>query len=265
VNGQILSNYRNTLLYTYVGLGIINYSVESNGETVKPKDWVRVIPVGVGGKIKLSDKSSLNVDLGYNFVNSDRFENKKVNYTNKDGFYSFNLGIQYNIGLKSNKTLEWDKPFDYYKPSKKSSVDTIVVINKNIDTLYLKYNLDETTPILLDTLNKTELQGSNGLTKTLNFDFNTYKIKSTYFEYLDNLAFDLVNNKIKNIVLDGYSDSIGKESVNLQISQQRAESVRNYLVNKGVNIKKITIRYYGCQNPISTDNDKNRRVELNIK
>jgi OOP family OmpA-OmpF porin len=265
VNGQILSNYRNTLLYTYVGLGMINYSVESNGETVKPKDWVRVFPAGAGAKIKLSGKSSLNLDLGYNFVNTDKFENKNVNYTNDDGFYSVNLGLQYNIGYKSNKTLEWDKPFDYYKPSQEHSVDTVVVINRNIDTLYLKFTPDETTVALLDALNKSEQEENNGLNKTVNFDYNKWKIKSAYFEYLDKLALDLTKGKIKNIVIDGYADPLGKESANVYVSQQRAESVKNYLVSKGVDVKKITIRYYGSQNPVSTDNTKNRRVEFKTK
>lgn len=265
VNGQVLSNYRNTSLYAYMGLGMINYSVESDGEVVKPKDWVGVIPVGVGGKIKLSDKSSLNVDFGYNFVNTDRFENKNVIYTNNDGFYSANVGIQYNLGSKSKKTLEWDKPFDYYKPSQEHSVDTVVVINRNIDTLYLKFTPDETTAALLDALNKAEQEENNGLNKTVNFDFNKWKIKSTYFEYLDKLALDLIKGKIKNIVLDGYSDPIGKEMANVYVSQQRAESVKNYLVSKGVDVKKITIRYYGSQNPVSTDNTQNRRVEFKTK
>jgi OOP family OmpA-OmpF porin len=265
VNGQVLSNYRNTLLYTYIGLGMINYSVESDGEVVKPKDWVGVIPVGVGGKIKLSTKTSLNMDFGYNFVNTDNFEKKKVSYSSNDGFYSANVGIQYNLGSKSKKTLEWDKPFDYYKPSQEHSVDTVVVINRNIDTLYLKFTPDETTAALLDALNKAEQEENNGLNKTVNFDFNKWKIKSTYFQYLDNLALDLIKGKIKNIVLDGYSDPLGKETANVYVSQQRAESVKNYLVSKGVDVKKITIRYYGSQNPVSTDNTKNRRVELKTK
>jgi outer membrane protein OmpA-like peptidoglycan-associated protein len=265
VNGQVLSNYRNTSLYAYMGLGMINYSVESDGEVVKPKDWVGVIPVGVGGKIKLSDKSSLNVDFGYNFVNTDRFENKNVIYTNNDGFYTANVGIQYNLGSKSKKTLEWDKPFDYYKPSQEHSVDTVVVINRNIDTLYLKFTPDETTAALLDALNKAEQEENNGSNKTVNFDFNKWKIKATYFEYLDKLALDLIKGKIKNIVLDGYSDPIGKEMDNVYVSQQRAESVKNYLVSKGVDVKKITIRYYGSQNPVSTDNTQNRRVEFKTK
>ena len=264
VNGQILANYRNTLLYTYVGLGMVNYSVEGNGE-VKPKDWVRTIPIGAGGKIKVSTRTSLNVDFGYNFVNTDKLENKKVGYTSNDGFYSANVGLQYNFGSKSNKTLEWDKPFDYYKPSQEHSVDTIVVINRNIDTLYLKFTPDETTAALLDALNKAEQEENNGSNKIVNFDFNKWKIKSTYFEYLDNLALDLIKGKIKNIVLDGYADPIGKETANVYVSQQRAESVRNYLVSKGVDVKKITIRYYGSQNPISTDNSQNRRVEFKTK
>lgn len=264
VNGQIISNYRNTLLYTYAGLGMVNYSVDGNGE-VKPKDWVRAIPVGLGGKIKLSTRTSLNVDFGYNFVNTDKLENKKISYTSNDGFYSANVGLQYNIGSKSNKTLEWDKPFDYYKPLQEHSVDTVVVMNRNIDTLYLKFTPDETTAALLDALNKAEQEENNGLSKTVNFDFNKWKIKSTYFEYLDKLALDLIKGKVKNIVLDGYADPVGKETDNVYVSQQRAESVKNYLVSKGVDVKKITIRYYGSQNPVSTDNSQNRRVEFKTK
>lgn len=260
VNGQILSNYRNTLLFAYTGLGMINYGVKTNDVTTKPNDWTRVIPLGFGAKTKVTSRVSLNVDFGYNFTNTDDFENQSNILSNKDGYYTANVGVQYNLGNNNKRILEWDKPFDYYKPREEHSVDTIVVINRNIDTLYLKFSPDETTAALLDALQKAN--GDKINTQTINFDFNKWKIKSAYFTYLDDLALDILNGKVKNLVLDGHADPIGSEKNNIYVSQQRAESIKDYLVSKGVSPEKVIIRYHGSKNPISDDNSKNRRVEF---
>ena len=65
----------------------------------------------------------------------------------------------------------------------------------------------------------------------------------------------------------GYTDNIGDEESNIQLSEERAGSVTQYLINKGINKDRISYKGYGSKNPI-TNNDteqekeKNRRVEF---
>jgi OOP family OmpA-OmpF porin len=67
--------------------------------------------------------------------------------------------------------------------------------------------------------------------------------------------------------VQGFTDSIGTEEYNLGLSQRRADAVRNYLVEKGVDPKIITAKGYGESNPVASNDTKegralNRRVEF---
>ena len=67
--------------------------------------------------------------------------------------------------------------------------------------------------------------------------------------------------------LTGYTDSRGSEKKNLELSLARAESVKNYLVTKGVSSNRITIKGAGSANPVGDNKTKegrakNRRVEI---
>lgn len=253
-NGQILTNYRNTQLFAYCGIGVINY--ETTGpESFKENDWIHVVPIGLGGKHRLTDRISLNLDLGYNFVNTDRFEGVVVQQSNRDGYWRTNLGLQYTFG--SRKVLEWDKYTQYYVPSDEHSVDTVVVINKNIDTLFVKFLPDDSA--MFSTMR------SKGVEEDIvNFDFNKWDIKNKYFNTLDDLANKLINGEIKNIVLDGHACETGGEMNNLYVSKQRAVAIKNYLLSKGVEDYKIQVRFYGETRPISDEKEINRRVEIKV-
>ena len=67
----------------------------------------------------------------------------------------------------------------------------------------------------------------------------------------------------------GHSDSDGNDILNLGLSDRRANTVRDYLINGGVNPDNITARGYGEAQPISDNNTAegkadNRRVELRV-
>lgn len=85
-------------------------------------------------------------------------------------------------------------------------------------------------------------------------------------DYVSNL---LKNNPSVNIELSGHTDNTGDADANLTLSQNRAESVRNYLVNKGISSDRLTALGYGQTQPIDnneTDEGRqnNRRTELKI-
>jgi outer membrane protein OmpA-like peptidoglycan-associated protein len=70
-----------------------------------------------------------------------------------------------------------------------------------------------------------------------------------------------------NLAVEGYTDSVGSDDFNLKLSQQRADTVREYLVSQGLADSTVTATGFGKTNPVA-DNDtaagrqKNRRVEI---
>lgn len=101
------------------------------------------------------------------------------------------------------------------------------------------------------------------------FDFNKYEVKNKVKGSLNTLAKALEENPDIRIKIDGYTDFIGSEGHNLELSVKRAKAIKNYLVDRGVKSSNISIEGYGKQNPIANNataagRAKNRRVEFII-
>ena len=102
-------------------------------------------------------------------------------------------------------------------------------------------------------------------------EFETAKaiIKDVSFESLDDLAELLIKKPEWRLSVAGHTDSQGGAQNNLILSKKRAEAVKLYLNQRGVDENRIIVEYYGEEKPIA-DNDtpegrqKNRRVEMTI-
>lgn len=105
--------------------------------------------------------------------------------------------------------------------------------------------------------------------KNLCFDNDSYKIKPESFEELDKLYTLLKSNLELKISVNGYTDNIGKENHNQWLSEQRAKSVVDYLVQKGIQKERLSYKGYGMDNPIKSNETEegrtaNRRVEIEL-
>ncbi|MDO4690825.1 MAG: OmpA family protein [Fusobacterium sp.] len=101
------------------------------------------------------------------------------------------------------------------------------------------------------------------------FDFDKYEVKDGIKPSLSTLARALKENKDIRIKIDGYTDFIGSEGYNLELSVKRAKAIKNFLVSKGAIENNISIEGYGKQNPVATNSTeqgraRNRRVEFII-
>ncbi len=101
------------------------------------------------------------------------------------------------------------------------------------------------------------------------FDTNKSDVKGTSATTLDKLAGIFKEYPKSNILVEGHTDSAGSEEYNWNLSQQRAESVTNYLVSKGISNGRFTTKWYGETQPRESNETaagkaKNRRVELAI-
>ncbi len=134
----------------------------------------------------------------------------------------------------------------------------------------------------LEPFSTEKIKSSDKLTKTdREWPFSTYK-KIIYFKYdsntlspesleiLDKIADFAIHNPENEFIIKGYTDSIGADSYNLTISKFRANSVKSYLIAKGVDSSKLATFGLGSQNPIFSNRTAggrklNRRVEIELK
>jgi len=101
------------------------------------------------------------------------------------------------------------------------------------------------------------------------FDTNKSTLTSSARTNLDKLIPVFESYSDTDIVIYGYTDSTGKVAYNQTLSEQRAASVRSYLVGKGIKSSRIKTKGMGVNDPIATNEtvegrSKNRRVEFTI-
>ena len=113
--------------------------------------------------------------------------------------------------------------------------------------------------------------GSVGLVMPGNITFDTNKsnIKPNFYSTLNKVAQTLSEDNRSAILVTGYTDNTGNDSINIPLSQARAQSVANYLSGQGVSSARINAQGYGSSNPIASNataqgREQNRRVEISI-
>ena len=105
--------------------------------------------------------------------------------------------------------------------------------------------------------------------KSVRFDFDKADVKPEYRDMLNRIAGILMTLKGYTIAVYGYTDDIGTQTYNLQLSQRRAEAVRDFLVQAGISPTIMTTKGFGKSNPrVASDSEQaraaNRRVEIGI-
>lgn len=104
----------------------------------------------------------------------------------------------------------------------------------------------------------------------INFETNKSKIKGALsFEILDQVGAVMKSNPDIRIVIEGHTDNVGNAANNLKLSDDRANSVRTALIERGVDPGRMEALGYGQSKPIASNKTKkgratNRRVEFNI-
>jgi OOP family OmpA-OmpF porin len=99
----------------------------------------------------------------------------------------------------------------------------------------------------------------------LNFETDKAVILPVSFPELDALAVFLKSYPALTIYIDGYTDKTGTDNTNVKLSADRANAVKTYLINKGVNPENLLSRWFGSEYPIDeryTNSVTNRRVEI---
>ena len=102
----------------------------------------------------------------------------------------------------------------------------------------------------------------------IHFEHGSAGIKKESHELLDQIALTIkANPQIDQVRVEGHTDDTGPEEINQRLSQERAESVRGYLVQRGVTPRRLTAKGYGSSRPKRDEKteearSKNRRVDF---
>ncbi len=105
--------------------------------------------------------------------------------------------------------------------------------------------------------------------KNLEFETGKSIIRESSYSSLNELAELLKKKPAFKILVDGHTDSVGGAASNLKLSNNRANAVKLYLTDKGIDASRITAKGYGLTKPIASNKtaegrQKNRRVEFTI-
>jgi OmpA-OmpF porin, OOP family len=103
--------------------------------------------------------------------------------------------------------------------------------------------------------------------KDIQFEVNKADLRQSSFPVLDEIVGVLKAQPKLNVEIQGHTDSTGAHDYNVGLSQRRANSVKAYLVSKGIDSSRMTTKGYGPDRPIASNKTKagrarNRRVEL---
>jgi type IX secretion system PorP/SprF family membrane protein len=165
--------------------------------------------------------------------------------------------------LKVEKTLEDRKiqreEFILEDSSKiqKTSTNNTILDSSVFEKYFKKVNLN------IDKKNKYQS------VKNIEFYFDKYSISLSYKYFLDSLIESIEVQENISVIIEGHTDNIGSEDYNLILSQQRANTVLNYFITKGIDKSRLTAKGIGEVKPIASNANPtgralNRRTEIYI-
>ena len=104
------------------------------------------------------------------------------------------------------------------------------------------------------------------------FDLDKYNLTVAAITKLDKAVQFLKDNPTVNLQIRSYTDALASKSYNIKLSENRAKTTRQYLVDQGINAQRLSINFYGEENLVNDctvwsncskeENHKNRRSEL---
>ncbi|NQX77976.1 OmpA family protein [Gilvibacter sp.] len=110
----------------------------------------------------------------------------------------------------------------------------------------------------------------NEYSKTILFDTGKSTIRQESYATLQNIVDIMKEYPTTTFVIEGHTDSVGRETTNQKLSEERAASVKSYLTTIGMEGSRLISVGYGESRPIASNNTRvgrqeNRRVEISLQ
>ena len=120
-----------------------------------------------------------------------------------------------------------------------------------------------------DTITKVIEEKITFAARNIFFNAESDKLTASSIVPLDEVVKVLTDHPTLKLQIDGHTDSTGKAEKNLKLSKQRAESVKKYLTDHGIDVSRLSATGYGSSKPLQSNltfegRRSNRRVELKL-
>lgn len=243
-------------VYAVVGAGIGHYDFD-HSSTGMNNQRSKFYDVGAGYMFPLNDYGvKLRAEYRYRSSNVDRPDTIHKNFRSN----IVSVGLQVPIGAPAQAA----EPAPAPAPVQPTDSDGDGVIDPNDQC-------PGTPPgVEVDATGCPVVKKAPVVLRGVTFEFDSAQLTQQAMQRLDNVTAALDASQEVRFSIDGHTDSTGNAAYNQKLSERRAASVKDYLVQHGVSTDRITsINGYGETRPVA-DNDtkagraKNRRVELNV-
>lgn len=179
-----------------------------------------------------------------------------------------------NMKNKTIKEIQVDTITGKYVAAVLFKEDQVLTVKKEGYVYSSRYlSMEDTTLKQPKTLNLEvkEIQvGQEYEIKDINFATNSFDLNIDAKKIVDEFYEFLSENENIEVEIQGHTDNVGKEGDNLMLSHKRARSVYQYLIEQGIDLKRLSYQGFGESKPIASNENwsgraKNRRTVFVIK
>lgn len=254
-----------------VGVGGVYYNIQNSPAANLNKALMDYsVNLMFGAEWTISSNWKLNTELGYHTIGTSNFDGMYGTISggilggNTDSYMNFNLGLLYYFakGPKSHLCDLYDgiNQIDYKK------IEDIV---KKYAKEPTKVDYNKIEDIVKRNEPKFPSQNANWVLVGVNFDFGKTSLKPESIPIIYNVTQTLLTHPEIKVEIQGYTDNVGSPAFNKKLSLKRAETVKNFLISKGVGPERLTTAGMGEVNPVATNQTAegralNRTIEFKI-
>lgn len=246
--------------YVLFGLGATNFTNNhSFNPIVDDAFYGYQLNLGAGIEWGFNEDLSLKTEAVYRTASNNKIDgNERLNENfkglfggNGDTYATFDVGLIWYFS-KGNASDICDKCPEGYRE---------VLVR---DTIFIEKVIERK---IVDTV---KVVSKSPFLFGVNFAFDKYDLNTESYAVLDRAVETLKQNPDMDIVISGHTDSKGSDEYNQKLSENRVNTVYNYLTSNGIKSERITKSWFGEERPIRENNTDinrafNRRVEIKIK
>lgn len=278
--------------YLYAGFGV-SKNFDRSGTA-----YLGMVPFGAGIQTRLSSGVLLSINGGYNLSLSDKLDGRVRSNTDlnsltngkQDGFYGFSAGLAFTIGSGQDEAAEMKKKelADAEAQRVKQQADAEARRVKELadaEALRVKQQADAEARRVKELADAEArrlaeekgrdtvfvlVKGKTVVLRGVNFEFNKATLTKDSERILWRAYNAMVANPDVQVVITGHTDSVGSQQFNQVLSLERAQAVRNWLVQKGIASNRMRTVGRGENEPVAsnaTDEGRaeNRRIEFYVE
>ncbi|HLP18441.1 MAG TPA: OmpA family protein, partial [Bacteroidota bacterium] len=275
--------------YLSLGVGGVFYMIDTKipiAKKFKDGDAVYQFNLGVGAEWKLGNTVSLITDLGYHTANTsslDGFKGTSGGFfgARNDAYMAFSVGLSIALWREEPSHLNdayagitfpphppMPEPVDYQRVDEliKSRIAAI----EPVDYAKILSMISANKPVIKQQPERIIIEKKAPVAfEMINFAVGSTKLDKEAINSLNRAVAILNDNTELTVELQGHTDAAGSREINKKLSEERALSVKRYLINKGIASSRLSVMGMVMADPLGDNATTegralNRRVELKI-